>query len=298
MRIHYVLVLGGTLLLSACMGNDQIVFENNASRETGPVIVSRSDAIHQDDLVVLEQPARMVDVPSFSVPTQRDLRVMTSKLSGGGVELYDLEAAPRPIQTIQAPAQVSPQAYAHNRGRPFTGDSSVTLFSIEGYDNYPGQLGFYHDAIASGPHVQPSFTPGRQPKPLHYIEVSGSGVYGQGYSKAVNTQVFFDHGSAELDVEDRKALKNFALQYKKMGGDIIHIEGYASKRAPKDAPKTASVINLEESMKRTSAVTQELIAHGIPSHVIRASAYGDTKIVDRDDEDLARRVDIFTSSGQ
>jgi outer membrane protein OmpA-like peptidoglycan-associated protein len=235
-------------------------------------------------------------VPQFPVPNDRDLKVMTSKLSGGSVEIYDLDSGA--AQGAPVPA-VQPDYV----GIPMATDPNVTVYPLDGYNDYPGELRPQPPSAFAGATQWPnSILPMGQANAMTPPPVSFGGDQpmaiegGKLSSRAGNdiSNIYFPYGSARLDGNDRSVLSNVAETAKFAPVDRVSVEGHASLRAQTNDPVKAKILNLKESTNRAVAVSQELIQKGVPAEKIKTVAWGDTK-PSGGGEAEQRRVDIYTA---
>ncbi len=210
----------------------------------------------------------------FPPPTERDLFVMTDKLSGGSIEIYDTNSG----KTYGSRGGGGVQA-----GMPSSVDSSVEIYPVEG--TYAGQMAqTWPNSVL--PRHDITISPVMQ-------NVSSSGRVsphvGSGYAPS---QIFFKHGSSRLGDGDRKILREVAEQAKFSPVDRVRIEGHASARTGVSDPVEAKIVNLKESMNRAFNVSSQLMRDGVPAEKIQTTVWGDTK--NSGDEAHNRRVDIIT----
>ena len=240
-------------------------------------------------------------VPQFPVPNDRDLKVMTSKLSGGSVEIYDVDSgAP---QTMGAPV---PQVQPDYVGIPMATDPNVTIYPLDGYADYPGELrpmpapsvtasqGSWPNAVLP---VGKVYDSGLTPPPESFggdqrMAIEG----GKLVSRAGNdvSNIYFPYGSSRLDGSDRSVLDNVAETAKFAPVERVSVEGHASMKTQTNDPVKAKVLNLKESMNRASEVSAQLIEKGVPAEKIKTVGWGDTKPAGGS-EAAQRRVDIYTA---
>lgn len=241
----------------------------------------------------------VLDVPQFPVPQDRDLKVMTSKLSGGSVEIYNLDDDSAQMDSASVPP-VQP-VYA---GIPLATDPNVTVYPLDGVG------GSYGNQVTSAPlpvqewpnAVLPmgrmaSSGPGSMTAaPGQWKDDARMNIVGGKLAPAVGTDVssvYFPYGSAGIGSPERSALKNVAETAKFAPVDRVSVEGHASPPTQTDDPIKAKILNLKESMNRAQAVSQSLIEQGVPAEKIKAVGWGDTKPASGN-EAAQRRVDIVT----
>ena len=108
--------------------------------------------------------------------------------------------------------------------------------------------------------------------------------------------IFFGHGSAELDARDRHVLRDVAALREHRGGSL-RIVGHASSRTHNTTPEEHQLANFEMSLKRATAVLEELRRLGVPADAAHAEAVGDAEPVYHEfmptGEAGNRRVEIF-----
>lgn len=224
----------------------------------------------------------MQPVPNFPPPNDRDLMVMTNKLSGGSVELYSLDSAP------SAPPPGVPSLPTSNQGMRAVTEPSVTVYPLSDNGPYPGQ--FTQAAPAWPNALLPS--PSMESMPL--------GQFGGAPVDGPVSKVYFKHGSSNLGSNDLKVIADASDKARFAPVNRISVEGHASKRANTGDYSRDSIVNLKESMNRAFEVSKTMILNGVPSEKIKTTAYGDTKppsVVMRDEEAESRRVEIYTGSG-
>lgn len=231
-------------------------------------------------------------VPNFPVPQDRDLKVMTSKLSGGSVEIYDLDGPALPGAPV---ASVQP----YYQGIPMATDPRVTVYPIDGYNTgYPGQMAMApqqtwpNSILPVGDAGMTASPRGWSDEPMNIVDGKLSPSVG-----AARSSVYFPYGSSSLDRESRVALNSVAEKAKFAPVDRVSVEGYASKPTQVADPVKSKILNLKESMNRAQAVSQNLIEEGVPAEKIKTVAWGDTK-PSSGNEAAERRVDIITGYGQ
>lgn len=229
--------------------------------------------------------------PQFPVPQDRDLKIMTSKLSGGSVEIFDLDN-PAPSQGV--PVAPVARDYA---GIPMTTDPRVTVYPVDGAGGtYPGQGALYPSEKTWPNSILPVGTASAMTPPPQgwdderIVDGALAPRVGQNVSS-----VFFPYGSARLDGANKGALRNVAETAKFAPVERVSIEGHASARAQTADPVKAKILNLKESMNRAQTVSENLIENGVPPEKIKTVAWGDTKPVGS--EAAQRRVDIVTGYG-
>ena len=239
-------------------------------------------------------------VPQFPVPNDRDLKVMTSKLSGGSVEIYDVDSGMP--QTMGAPV---PQVQPDYVGIPMATDPNVTIYPLDGYADYPGELR-PAPSMAGNPREWPNsilpvgktYDAGMTPPPDYFGGDQRMAIEGGKLAPREGggvSNIYFRYGSARLDGKDRSVLGNVAEAAKFAPVDRVSVEGHASAPTQTNDPIKSKVLNLKESMNRASAVSQELIEKGVPAEKIKTVGWGDTKPTNGG-EAAQRRVDVYTAA--
>jgi outer membrane protein OmpA-like peptidoglycan-associated protein len=232
----------------------------------------------------------------FPPPSDRDLKTLTTKLSGGSVEIYDVDGSSATSVTGAPLAPVTPDY----PGIPVATDPRVTVFPLDGGAAYPTtQL-----AQAPAPSWPNSMLPlGKvesgplTPEPATW-EGGGSSRKDDGRIPSPEvgkdiSRVYFAYGSANLNGQSRQALQSVAETAKFAPVDRVSVEGHASQNAQTSDRVKAKILNLKESMNRAQAVSNNLIENGVPAEKIKTVAWGDTRPEGRS-EPAQRRVDVVT----
>lgn len=257
-----------------------------------------------------------IDGPRFPKPTDRDLRVITDKMAGSDVELYDLDqeiSTGRSTGRSQGQPQGQPRAFSTPpaplpQGLPAATEPSVTIYPLDDNGNYPGASSFVTPAPESpyGAQWPNNVLPADQFADQFGGNQIPSNVWGnqammqQNVSAPGQQKIFFAHGSAALDREDLQTLNNVAQQARFSPVNRIDVEGHASRNAGTGDPVLDRILNLKESMNRSFSVSKALIQKGVPPEKIRAVAYGDTMppmaSPSGNVEAISRRVEIRTGN--
>lgn len=215
---------------------------------------------------------------NFPLPTERDLFVVTDKLSDSSVQIFDVNSA-QPYGTRGGGMGV-----ASVTGAPMvsSSDSSVEIYPVGG--SYAGAMD------QTWPN---SLYPANTLTPIGGGSASSAGRasphVGSGY---VPSQIFFKHGSARIGGGDKQVLRQVADQAKFAPVDRIRVEGHASTRTGVSDPVESKIVNLKESMNRAFNVSSTLMREGVPAEKIQTTVWGDTR--NSGDEAHNRRVDIIT----
>ncbi len=230
-------------------------------------------------------------VPEFPVPGDRDLKIMTSKLSGGSVEIYDLDGA----TSMGAPVVSAAPDYA---GIPMATDPRVTVYPIDGYAAYPGEMRpdmpMQLAPQNSWPNsVLPVGNAGMTPAPGGDERMGIEGGKLVSRSGTAVSNIYFPYGSARLDGADRGVLNEVAETAKFAPVGRVSVEGHASAQTQTNDPVRAKILNLKESMNRATEVSSQLIQKGVPAEKIKTVGWGDTN--SSGSEASRRRVDIYTA---
>ena len=117
---------------------------------------------------------------------------------------------------------------------------------------------------------------------------------------AVGTQlvavIYFGHGSARLDANDRGVLRDIVALHRQRGG-AIRVVGHASAHTGVVGQIKHRMANFEISLKRANAVAARLVALGVAKDKVRAEARGDAQPVYHEfmptGEASNRRTEIF-----
>ena len=225
-------------------------------------------------------------IPQFPAPTDNDLRVMTTKLSGGSVEIYDLNS---PAPDMGYASGAVPPVYQDPQGIPLATDPRVTVYPVDGYSSFqpeptwPNAVLPVTGSVSSADIGSSRFSGDRTIESGKLSSRSAPGV----------SNVYFRYGSANLDGNDRSVLRDVAETAKFAPVDRVRVEGYASTPTQTNDPVKAKILNLKQSLKRASTVSEQLIEQGVPAEKIETKAGGDTKPSGAG-EAGERRVDIVT----
>lgn len=209
------------------------------------------------------------------------------------------QAAPQP-QTNQpqynqaqyAQSQYDSQQPAYSSGgQLLAGQTPPGMLPPMAYNQ--GGYGGGTTVITSQGVAQPSggaaFLPGSQ---------TASADYGAAYAGANDLAgvIYFNHGSAGLDGNDRQILRDIASAQKARGGTLI-VVGHASSRTQNLDPESHFEANLEMSQQRASAVAEALRGLGVPSNSVYVEGRGAAQPVYQEvmptGEAGNRRVEIF-----
>jgi outer membrane protein OmpA-like peptidoglycan-associated protein len=227
-------------------------------------------------------------VPIFPAPTDNDLKVMTTKLSGGSVEIYDLNG---PAPDMGYASGSVPPVYQDPQGIPLATDPRVTVYPVDGYSSFqpeptwPNAVLPVTGSVSRADGGPSPFSPERDQN------VEGGKLPSRAAPGISN--VYFRYGSSNLDGTDRSVLREVAETAKFAPVDRVKVEGFASAPAQTNDPVKAKILNLKESLKRASTVSEHLIEEGVPAEKIETKAWGDTKPSGAG-EAAERRVDIVT----
>lgn len=153
-------------------------------------------------------------------------------------------------------------------------------------------------AAASTPPAAAS-TPPAPNRQLRFAQFQGDAqpppVARTGQSELVGI-IYFAHGAASLDQEDRAVLRDIAALHRQRGGSI-RIIGHASARTGTVDPIRHRTANLEISQQRANAAVAGLVALGVEQARIRAEARADAQPVYHEfmptGEAGNRRAEIF-----
>ncbi len=227
-------------------------------------------------------------VPSFPVPGDRDLKVMTSKLSGGSVEIYDLDG---PAPSMDYAGAGVPPVYQDPSGIPLATDPRVTVYPLDGYSSFQPEPSWPNAVLPVTGSVSHANSAPMALSPERATSVE-SGKLSSRSAPGVSN-VYFAYGSSSLDGNDRSVLREVAETAKFAPVDRVSVEGYASQPTQTSDPVKAKILNLKESLKRATTVSEKLIEQGVPAEKIKTVGWGDTK-PSGSSEAGERRVDIVT----
>lgn len=247
----------------------------------------------QDTMTVAPAPlAPVTAAPSaqtFPVPNQRDLFVLSDKLSSSSIEIFDPETSmaygARSGQRGGNQYVGGGASVASVTGVPMvsSSDSSVEIYPVDG--SYAGSM--------DGTWPNSLYPTGSGMTPLGGSVTASAGRasprVGSGYAPS---QIFFKHGSSRIGSGDQQVLRQVAEQAKFAPVERVRVEGHASTRTGVSDPVEAKIVNLKESMNRAFNVSSTLMREGVPAEKIQTTVWGDTK--NNGDEANNRRVDIIT----
>jgi outer membrane protein OmpA-like peptidoglycan-associated protein len=290
-----ILIIALTLGLNACSTVDGVFADIDQMFKKGSTSGQASDITYIDPLPDGSLPA---DGKQYAIaPTsQMDLSYnrVASDMSNSSVELFSLDAPGQSVAPLAYSTASRRSAGTGNYGVdgvPSSTDNSVTIFPFTNDMYTPGikaGIPAFRSAPRGGGGYQ--YAGGLTPMPAHpATQIEDLPMY----IGSPNT-IYFNHGSAALSAVARDVLASVA----KMEGNRVIVEAHASQRAQVTDPALRAEVNLKMSMKRAMAVTKALIAQGVPEHMIKTTALGDTKPavaeVDREAEALNRRVEILS----
>lgn len=128
------------------------------------------------------------------------------------------------------------------------------------------------------------------------MPIARAGRYFNGRRQQAGT-IYFGNGSAGLDANDRRVIRQIADIYRRRGGGLIQIVGHASHRTRQLDPMRHRLANFEISLRRGAQVKQALQRLGIDPRVIAVAAESDRQPVFRENmpsgEAGNRRANIF-----
>jgi len=260
--------------LTAC---ETLGGKEKAPQESAPVTISG-----------MENAPGVQPIPQFPAPTDNDLRVMTTKLSGGSVEIYDLNGS---APDMGYGSGAVPPVYQDPQGIPLATDPRVTVYPVDGYSAFQAEPTWPNAVLPISGSVsradgEPSVFSGERSQKVEGGKMPSRSAPGV-------SNVYFRYGSSSLDGSDRGVLRDVAQTAKFAPVDRVKVEGYASAPTQTNDPVKAKILNLKESLKRASTVSEHLIEEGVPAEKIETKAWGDTKPSGAG-EAGERRVDIVT----
>lgn len=289
-----ILMIGLTLMLGACSTADvDQMFKKGEGAQ-------QEEITHVDLLPEGTLPAEADGV--ITPTSQLDLSYdhVAANVSNSSVELFSVDDPGQPVRALNYRAvaynagtrQTAGTGTYGMEGVPSSTDESVTIFPFTS-DMFtpgvkPGMPGFrgapqgynYADGTGSGPSVMAN--PAMQIEDIPLYVGSPDTIY-------------FNHGSAALSAVAREVIARVTSGGQ---GNRVIVEAHASKRAVVTDPVRRSEVNHRMSMQRAMEVTKALIAQGVPEHMIKTTALGDTKPavpeVNREAEAMNRRVEILS----
>ena len=89
--------------------------------------------------------------------------------------------------------------------------------------------------------------------------------------------IYFLHGSANLDRDDRTILKQIADLYRQYGGGMLTVVGHASHPSKFGANHGGELVNHRISSDRARAVRLQLRRYGVPNGALKVAAFGDNQ---------------------
>lgn len=203
---------------------------------------------------------------------------MAQYMSGGSVEVFGLDG--------EAIRNDGPYLPADHAGTPYSGDSSVVVYPMDGGGA---------DIIAPPGMMPPSDAQGGYPSPF-----AGQGEFMPGPQSMLSpsdlrsgqpARVYFDHNSSAVNEAGRQVVGHVAQS----ASGPLAVEGHASARTEAKDPVARHMTNLKVSMDRALSVSRELMSKGVPAEMIKTSAFGDTRPA-LDGEAASRRVEIYSGS--
>ena len=251
---------------------------NKTPPETAPTVIGGR----------LDSAPGVQPVPSFPVPGDRDLKVMTSKLSGGSVEIYDLDG---PVPSMESTSAGVPPVYQDPTGIPLATDPRVTVYPLDGYQSFQSEPSWPNAVLPVTGSVSHADGAPMALSPERATSVEGGKLSSRAAPGVSN--VYFAYGSSSLDGSDKSVLRDVAETAKFAPVDRVSVEGYASQPTQTNDPVKAKILNLKESLKRATMVSEKLIEQGVPAEKIKTVGWGDTK-PSGSSEAGERRVDIVT----
>ncbi len=87
--------------------------------------------------------------------------------------------------------------------------------------------------------------------------------------------LYFAHGSASLNGDDKAEIAEIAALQKKRGGGTVRVVGHASSRTSNLPVEAHLLANFDMSMNRANIVAAELMRHGVAANDVVIEAVGD-----------------------
>lgn len=153
-------------------------------------------------------------------------------------------------------------------------------------------LGYVPPSVAGFVPPQAPLAPMPGMMPMHQQPMMAAAPMAYGTPGALESAIFFRHGSAKLDAADRKNLADIAQRLRSSVAPV-RIVAHASERAEVNSPLERKLINLQMSLKRASTVAKELAKQGVPANKMVLSAHGDSFAGQTPQEAEARRVNLL-----
>lgn len=221
---------------------------------------------------------------SVQLPSVDQIRYddVASSMSSSDVELFSLDV---PGETARQAVSPQPRAKPIDiQGVPSSTDSSVTVYPFTADMYTPGVKADRYMGVAPAPAAAPV-------QAVEKINLTDA-IDLQPLTSGEPNRIYFEHGSAALNVAALEVIASVAKNYKEQ----ILVEAHASQRASVADPLARAEVNLKMSLKRAMEVTRHLVLKGVPAEKIKTIAYGDTRPVapesDPQSEALNRRVDV------
>ncbi len=231
---------------------------------------------------------RVESTPAESM--SMSMSTMVEHMSGGGVQVYNLDDDP-----VSEPSYFADEEKSHPAdGRPYVGDSSVTVYPFNDLSES------YRQGVP--PDIRPPS--GFHPLLPSPFEAQGA-VDGESGAAVPLSDHSYDNGAAHVFFKhDSSALNSTAEQLvnrvaHSSSGSRLKVEGHASLRAEDKDPVERHITNLKTSMDRAFSVSRQLMREGVPSSSIETIAWGDSyppssPAPGTDTEAASRRVEIRT----
>lgn len=262
----------------------------DAEKKTSEV-ASGTDAVPQVDR--LSSAPGVVPVPNAVKPTRAELYGMANQSTRNTVQIFsDENLTPSSVPGVEVlppynPYDPQPVAV---KGIPAASDPRVTIYPLDGVGS-----------MADGPYAQTYLGGGAYNGAGTAVPEYTGPIEGQKQSEvgggSMPARVFFAHGSAALDANDREVLSQVAEQAKFSPVARVSVEGHASSRVQTQDSVQARLLNLKQSMNRAVAVSNNLIQNGVPPEKIKTTSWGDTRPPMSGSEAEARRVDVYANGG-
>ena len=202
----------------------------------------------------------------------------------------DAPPAPKIAQLLAAHTEPAPAPAAAQTPMPAPAPARTQIFQAEPAQAAPEPEPASTQIAQSAPAAQPRF---QFPQFQGGAGAAQPGPAGRSQLAAI---IYFRHGSAALDAQDREVLRDIASLQRLRGGKI-RVVGHASAHTGTVTQVKHRLANFEISLKRANAVVAMLISLGVAREAVQGEAKGDAQTVYHEfmptGERGKRRTEIF-----